>query len=77
MNKFIDVLKVVDFIEGMYIECEFMLIKVVICIELVCVEVKWNFDIFCVCIVDVNVNNYIIEIMGIIDKLDVFVMIMG
>lgn len=70
-------LKVVDLIEGMYIECEFMLIKVVICIEFVRVEVKCNVDIFCVCIVDVNVNNYIIEIMGIFDKLDVFVIIMG
>lgn len=76
VNKLVDVFKVVDLIENVYIECEMMLIKVVMCIEVICVEVKCNVDIFWVNILDVLVNNYIMEVMGIIDKFDVFVIIM-
>ncbi|AXT38132.1 acetolactate synthase small subunit [Alteromonas sp. BL110] len=77
VNKLIDVLKVVDLTEGTHIERELMLIKVATRTESVRAEVKRNSDIFRARIVDVNVNNYTIEITGTTDKLDAFAATMG
>ena len=70
-------LKVVDLTEGTHIERELMLIKVATRTESVRAEVKRNSDIFRARIVDVNVNNYTIEITGTTDKLDAFATTMG
>ena len=77
VNKLIDVLKVVDLTEGTHIERELMLIKVATRTESVRAEVKRNADIFRARIVDVNVNNYTVEITGTSDKLDAFATTMG
>lgn len=72
VNKLIDVLKVTDLSESSHVERELMLIKVATPTEKTRAEVVRNVDIFRGHIVDVQVNNYTIEITGTSDKLDVF-----
>lgn len=72
VNKLIDVLKVAELTEGPHIERELMLIKVGTRTELSRAEVKRNVDIFRARILDVNANNYTIEITGTSDKLSAF-----
>jgi acetolactate synthase-1/3 small subunit len=72
VNKLIDVLKVAELTEGPHIERELMLIKVATRTELSRAEVKRNVDIFRARILDVNSNNYTIEITGTSDKLCAF-----
>ncbi len=72
VNKLIDVLKVAVLSEGPHIERELMLIKVGTRTELARAEVKRNVDIFRARILDVNANNYTIEITGTSEKLCAF-----
>ena len=72
VNKLIDVLKVAELTEGPHIERELMLVKVATRTELSRAEVKRNVDIFRANILDVNANNYTIEITGTSDKLCAF-----
>ncbi|MFT5276882.1 MAG: acetolactate synthase-1/3 small subunit [Glaciecola sp.] len=72
VNKLIDVLKVAVLTEGPHIERELMLIKVATRTELSRAEVKRNVDIFRARILDVNANNYTVEITGTSDKLTAF-----
>jgi acetolactate synthase-1/3 small subunit len=72
VNKLIDVLKIAELTEGPHIERELMLIKVGNKTELSRAEVKRNVDIFRARILDVNANNYTIEITGTSDKLCAF-----
>lgn len=72
VNKLIDVLKVAVLSEGPHIERELMLIKVGTRTELSRAEVKRNVDIFRARILDVNANNYTIEITGTSEKLCAF-----
>ncbi|MFB0912909.1 MAG: acetolactate synthase small subunit [Glaciecola sp.] len=72
VNKLIDVLTVAELTEGPHIERELMLIKVGTKTELSRAEVKRNVDIFRARILDVNANNYTIEITGTSDKLCAF-----
>lgn len=77
VNKLIDVLKIVDLTDGAHVERELMLIKVATRNESVRAEVMRNCDIFRARILDVNVNNYTIEVTGTSDKLDAFATSMG
>lgn len=77
VNKLIDVLKVAELTEGPHIERELMLIKVATRTELSRAEVKRNVDIFRARILDVNANNYTIEITGTSDKLSAFADVMS
>jgi acetolactate synthase-1/3 small subunit len=72
VNKLIDVLKVVDLTDGSHVERELMLIKVATRSELVRAEIHRNVDIFRAQIVDVDSNNYTIQVTGTSDKLDAF-----
>jgi acetolactate synthase-1/3 small subunit len=72
VNKLIDVLKVSDLSDGNHVERELMLVKVATRSELIRAEVKRNVDIFRAQIVDVDANNYTIEVTGTSDKLDAF-----
>jgi acetolactate synthase-1/3 small subunit len=72
VNKLVDVLKVAVLTEGPHIERELMLIKVATRTELSRAEVKRNVDIFRARILDVNANNYTVEITGTSDKLTAF-----
>lgn len=72
VNKLIDVIKVSDLTDGNHVERELMLIKVATRTELVRAEIKRNVDIFRAQIVDVNSNNYTIQVTGTSDKLDAF-----
>ncbi|MFT4938915.1 MAG: acetolactate synthase-1/3 small subunit [Paraglaciecola sp.] len=72
VNKLIDVLKVSDLTDGNHVERELMLIKVATRTELIRAEIKRNVDIFRAQIVDVNTNNYTIQVTGTSDKLDAF-----
>jgi acetolactate synthase-1/3 small subunit len=77
VNKLIDVLKVSDLTDGNHVERELMLIKVATRTELVRAEIKRNVDIFRAQIVDVNTNNYTIQVTGTSDKLDAFAKTLG
>jgi len=72
VNKLIDVLKVTDLTNGSHVERELMLIKVATRSELVRAEVNRNVDIFRAQIIDVDLNNYTIQVTGTSDKLDAF-----
>jgi acetolactate synthase-1/3 small subunit len=72
VNKLIDVLKVSDLTDGNHVERELMLMKVATRTELIRAEIKRNVDIFRAQIVDVNTNNYTIQVTGTSDKLDAF-----
>lgn len=72
VNKLIDVLKVTDLTNGSHVERELMLIKVATRSELVRAEVNRNVEIFRAQIIDVDVNNYTIQVTGTSDKLDAF-----
>lgn len=72
VNKLIDVLKVVDLTENEHIERELMLVKVATPTDIIRAEVKRNVDIFRARIVDVQANNYTVEITGTSEKLDAF-----
>ncbi|WP_166422321.1 acetolactate synthase small subunit [Paraglaciecola sp. 20A4] len=72
VNKLIDVLKVTDLTDGNHVERELMLIKVATRSELVRAEVNRNVDIFRAQIIDVDLNNYTIQVTGTSDKLDAF-----
>lgn len=71
LNKLIDVIKVVDLIEGSYIERELMLVKVK-ANEAQRAEINHCIDIFRGQVVDVNVNAYTLQLVGSSDKLDAF-----
>lgn len=77
VNKLIDVLKVVDLTDGSHVERELMLIKVATRSELVRSEIHRNVDIFRAQIVDVDTNNYTIQVTGTSDKLDAFAHTLG
>lgn len=72
VNKLIDVLKVVELTDGSHVERELMLIKVATRSEVVRSEIHRNVDIFRAQIVDVDSNNYTIQVTGTSDKLDAF-----
>ncbi|WP_158768756.1 acetolactate synthase small subunit [Paraglaciecola sp. L1A13] len=72
VNKLIDVLKVTDLTDGNHVERELMLIKVATRSELVRAEVNRNVEIFRAQIIDVDLNNYTIQVTGTSDKLDAF-----
>ena len=72
VNKLIDVLKVTDLTNGSHVERELMLINVATRSELVRSEVNRNVDIFRAQIIDVDLNNYTIQVTGTSDKLDAF-----
>ena len=71
LNKLIDVIKVVDLIEGSHIERELMLVKVK-ANEAQRAEINHCIDIFRGQVVDVNVNAYTLQLVGSSDKLDAF-----
>ena len=71
LNKLIDVIKVVDLIEGPHIERELMLVKVK-ANEAQRAEINHCIDIFRGQVVDVNVNAYTLQLVGSSDKLDAF-----
>ncbi|NCP65768.1 MAG: acetolactate synthase small subunit [Paraglaciecola sp.] len=77
VNKLIDVLKVVELTDGSHVERELMLIKVATRNELVRSEIHRNVDIFRAQIVDVDSNNYTIQVTGTSDKLDAFAHTLG
>jgi acetolactate synthase-1/3 small subunit len=77
VNKLIDVLKVTDLTNGSHVERELMLIKVATRTELIRAEVNRNVEIFRAQIVDVDVNNYTIQVTGTSDKLDAFAYTLG
>ena len=72
VNKLIDVLKVSDLSDGHHVERELMLVKVATRSELVRAEVKRIVDIFRAQIVDVDANNYTVQVTGTSEKLDAF-----
>ncbi|MFT7413088.1 MAG: acetolactate synthase-1/3 small subunit [Paraglaciecola sp.] len=72
VNKLIDVLKVSDLSDGHHVERELMLVKVATRSELIRAEIKRNVDIFRAQIVDVDANNYTIQVTGTSEKLDAF-----
>ena len=71
LNKLIDVIKVVDLIEGSHIERELMLVKVK-ANEAQRAAINHCIDIFRGQVVDVNVNAYTLQLVGSSDKLDAF-----
>jgi acetolactate synthase I/III small subunit len=71
LNRLIDVIKVVDLIEGPHIERELMLVKVK-ANEAQRAEINHCIDIFRGQVVDVNVNAYTLQLVGSSDKLDAF-----
>lgn len=77
VNKLIDVLKVTDLTDGSHVERELMLIKVATRSELIRAEVNRNVEIFRAQIIDVDVNNYTIQVTGTSDKLDAFAYTLG
>lgn len=77
VNKLIDVLKVADLTDGNHVERELMLIKVATRSELIRAEVNRNVEIFRAQIIDVDLNNYTIQVTGTSDKLDAFAYTMG
>lgn len=77
VNKLIDVLKVADLTDGNHVERELMLIKVATRSELIRAEINRNVEIFRAQIIDVNVNNYTIQVTGTSDKLDAFAQTMA
>jgi acetolactate synthase-1/3 small subunit len=72
LNRLIEVVKVVDLIEGTHIERELMLIKVR-AVGKEREEIKRTADIFRGRIIDVTEKTYTIELTGAADKLDAFI----
>jgi acetolactate synthase-1/3 small subunit len=72
LNRLIEVVKVVDLIEGTHIERELMLIKVR-AVGKEREEIKRTSDIFRGRIIDVTEKTYTIELTGAADKLDAFI----
>ena len=72
LNKLIDVVRLVDLTEGLHIERELMLIKVIAERE-EREEVKRLVDIFRGRIIDVTNSTYTIELTGPVGKLDAFI----
>lgn len=73
LNKLIDVVKLIDLGEAVYVERELMLVKVKINNE-TSQEIKRLADIFRGKIIDVTMTSYIIEMTGSSVKLDAFVL---
>ncbi len=72
LNKLIEVVKLIDLVEGEHVERELMLIKVVAATPEARDEVKRLVDIFRGNIVDVTTTTYTIELTGTGDKLEAF-----
>ncbi len=72
LNKLIEVVKLIDLVEGEHVERELMLIKVVAVTPDARNEVKRLVDIFRGNIVDVTTTTYTIELTGTGDKLEAF-----
>lgn len=72
LNRLIDVIKVIDLTNGIYIERELMLIKVHV-IGKEHEEIKRTIDIFHGSIIDVTENTYTMELTGNKNKLDEFI----
>ena len=72
LNKLIDVVKLVDLTEGAHVEREMMLIKVKAS-GTQRAEIKRCTDIYRGQIVDVSPSVYVIQIVGVSDKLDTFI----
>ncbi|MCB1950175.1 acetolactate synthase small subunit [Nitrosomonas sp.] len=71
LNKLIEVVKVIDLIDGNHIERELMLVKVK-AVGDDRDEIKRLADIFRGCIIDVTDKSYTIELTGTSSKLDAF-----
>lgn len=71
LNKLIEVVKVIDLIDGNHIERELMLVKIR-AIGAGRDEIKRLVDIFRGCIIDVTEKSYTIELTGTSSKLDAF-----
>ncbi len=71
LNKLIEVVKVIDLVDGNHIERELMLVKVR-AVSADRDEVKRLVDIFRGCIIDVTDKSYTIELTGTSSKLDAF-----
>ena len=71
LNKLIEVVKVIDLIDGNHIERELMLVKVK-AVGDDRDEIKRLSDIFRGCIIDVTDKSYTIELTGTSSKLDAF-----
>ncbi len=76
LHKLIEVVKVLNLSDTVHVERELMLIKVRATGN-AREEIKRNADIFRAQIVDVNANNYTIQIVGDTAKLDGFIDIIG
>mgnify|MGYP006156874507 CR=1 FL=1 len=76
LNKLIDVVKLVDLTEGAHVEREMMLIKVKAS-GTQRAEIKRCTDIYRGQIVDVSPSVYVIQIVGVSDKLDTFIEALG
>lgn len=72
LNKLVDVIKVVDLSDSRHIECEMMLIKLLVKGESRA-EVKRLVDIFRGRIIDVTESTYIVEMVGSGSKSDAFI----
>jgi acetolactate synthase-1/3 small subunit len=75
LNKLVDVLKVIDFREGEYVDRELVLLKVAVDSSSRA-EIMQITDIFRAKIVDVQPNSVTIEITGSEDKLEKFIELM-
>jgi len=72
LNKLIEVVKVIDLIDGDHIERELMLVKIR-AVGSDRDEIKRLVDIFRGCIIDVTDKSYTIELTGTSSKLDAFI----
>lgn len=77
VNKLIDVLKAVELTDAAHVERELMLLKVAANNEATRSEIMRLVDIFRAKVLDVNANNYTLEITGNTDKLDAFQDVIG
>ena len=75
LNKLVDVLKVIDFRDGEYVDCELALVKVAVD-SMSRAEVMQITDIFRAKIVDVQPKTVTIEITGSEDKVEKFIDLM-
>jgi len=72
LNKLIEVVKVIDLIDGNHIERELMLVKIKAAAGTERDEIKRLVDIFRGAIIDVTDRSYTIELTGTSSKLDAF-----
>jgi len=73
LNKLVDVVKLIDLVDGPHIEREMMLIKVLADSAATREEVKRLVDIFRGRVIDVTDTSYTVELTGTGGKLDAFI----